>query len=119
MKYTKFTAVQADEFNGEFKGEFKGELKSPLPLSRFSVATDLSLTATDHAPLIAVTLTAASKAVTLNLPAGSFCFVLNEGGTNAFTLKNISTDSGTSLAAGKAALVTTSTAGAGTVYVLN
>jgi hypothetical protein len=61
------------------------------------------------AQYIGITLSAASKTVTLGLPDGAVAIVVNEGGTNAFTLKNVSGDSGTSIAAGEAYLVRAST----------
>lgn len=51
------------------------------------------------------TLSVASKTVTLGFPAGQIAVVYNAGATNAFTLKNIAADTGTSIAAGKAVLV--------------
>lgn len=69
---------------------------------------------------ICITASAASKTITLGLLEGEAVFVINVGGTNAFTLKNVSGDSGTSIAAGKVALVIgSSTANASKVYVLN
>ena len=69
---------------------------------------------------IGITLSAASKTVTLDLPTGAVCVVVNEGGTNAFTLKNVSGDSGTSIAAGKAYLVRASqTANSSKLTLLN
>ena len=69
---------------------------------------------------IALTASAASKTFTLGLIEGECAFVANVGGTNALTLKNVSGDSGTSLATGKVALVIASaTANASKVYVLN
>ena len=47
-------------------------------------------------------------------------FVANIGGTNAVTVKAISGDTGTSVAAGKVAIViASSTANASKIYVLN
>lgn len=69
---------------------------------------------------IAITASAASKTITLGLLESECAFVANVGGTNAFTLKNVSGDSGTSVAAGKVALVIASkTANSSKIYVLN
>ena len=86
-----------------------------------SKAVDYTLSAAEiAAPYICVELTAASKAVTLGIGDGQMMFVANVGGTNAFTLKGRSGDSGTSLAAGKVAIVFGSkTANATKIYVLN
>lgn len=86
-----------------------------------SKAVDYTLSDAEiAAPYICVELTAASKAVTLGIGEGQLMFVANVGGTNAFTLKGRSGDSGTSLAAGKVAIVFGSkTANATKIYVLN
>lgn len=84
----------------------------------FSV--DTKLTADQKRPFIVATASAASKALTLDLAVGDVAFVANVGGANAFTLKNVAGDSGTSLATGKVAIVVASqTANASKVYVLN
>ena len=81
---------------------------------------DLALTKGQKHGLAAITLSAASKTVTLGLGDGEYMRVLNAGGTNAFTLKNVAGDTGTSLAAGKYAVVIGSTtADASIVKVLN
>ena len=85
-----------------------------------SVSDSYKLTAEEHRPFINIVVSAASKTITLDLPAGATAIVTNVGGTNAFTLKNVAGDTGTSLAAGKVALVVASqTADASTVKVLN
>ncbi len=86
-----------------------------------ALADSASLTAAQKAALyIGVAVSAASKTVTLGLAEGQIAFVHNAGGTNAFTLKNVAADSGTSLAAGKVALVVGSaTANASVVLALN
>jgi hypothetical protein len=86
-----------------------------------STAVDYSLTAAQRAGLyIGITASAASKTVTLGLAAGQTALVHNAGGTNAFTLKNVAGDTGTSLAAGKVVLVVGSaTANASVVLALN
>jgi hypothetical protein len=68
----------------------------------------------------AVTLSDASKVITLGNTAGTWCIVHNAGDTNAFTLKNVADDDGTSLDAGQTAIVIPSaTANASIVIVLN
>lgn len=85
-----------------------------------SISANTSLTEEQHRPFLNVTASAASKSLTLGLKTGQTVIVTNTGGTNAFTVKNVSGDSGTSLAAGKTALVVASeTANGSTVLVLN
>ena len=84
----------------------------------FSVNTELTTEQKDL--FISATATAASKSLTLGLDDGQFMIIANIGGSNAFTAKNLSTDSGTSIAAGKVALVIGSKTANGTkIYVLN
>lgn len=109
--YTRFT-------NLEVTGELKGTLKSPLGAVALSKAADYTLADDEKVPYIGITLTAASKTVTLGLPNGTAAIVVNEGGANAFTLKNVSGDSGTSIAAGKAYLVRASTTANGSKLTL-
>lgn len=69
---------------------------------------------------VAFSCSAASKTLTLGLEAGQFMIVANIGGSNAVTVAAIKDDSGTSVAAGKVALVIGSaTANASKIYVLN
>lgn len=86
-----------------------------------SKAVDYALTDAEKANLtFLLTATAASKTFTLGLTTGQVAFVHNAGGTNAFTVKNISGDTGTSLAAGKTLLfVAGTTADTNTVVALN
>ena len=86
-----------------------------------TTAVDLALTAAQKKALyIGVAASAASKTVTLGLAEGQIAFVHNAGDTNAFTLKNVAADTGTSLAAGKVALVVGSpTANTSAVLALN
>ena len=85
-----------------------------------SFAVDTALTDEQKDVFVSATATAASKKLTLGLADGQFMVVANIGGTNAFTAKNLSTDTGTSIAAGKVALVIGSTtANATKIYVLN
>ena len=85
-----------------------------------SISDHYSLTANEKRQNISVTCSAASKVLTLGLPEGETCFITNVGGTNAVTIKNVSGDTGTSLATGKVAYVIASaTADATVVKVLN
>lgn len=116
-EYTRFTALQADKLQaGVVKGTFAGLLGS----TTLSKAADYTLAAAERTPYIGITLTAAGKTVTLGLETGEVAIVVNEGASNAFTLKNVSGDTGTSLAAGNLAVVKASkTANGSKVYVLN
>lgn len=69
-----------------------------------SMSDSAELTADEKRPFISFTCSAASKVLTLGLAEGQQCIVTNVGGTNAVTVKNISGDTGTSVAAGKVAL---------------
>jgi hypothetical protein len=86
-----------------------------------TTAVDVSLTAAEKKALyIGVAASAASRTVTLGLAAGQVAFVHNAGSTNAFTLKNVAGDTGTSLGTGKVVLVAGSaTANASVVLALN
>ncbi len=68
-----------------------------------------------------VSCSAASKTLTLGLDDGQFMLIANVGASNAISLKNVSGDTATSLAAGKVALVIggSSTADTYKAYVLN
>ena len=78
------------------------------------------LAADEKKPFISLVASAASKTFTLGLDDGDVAFVANIGGTNAFTVKNVAGDTGTSVATGKVAIVIASTtADASKVYVLN
>lgn len=85
-----------------------------------SMSDSYALTADEKRSFIAFTCSAASKVLTLGLANGQGAIVINTGGTNAVTVKNVSGDTGTSVAAGKCALVIASaTANGSTVAVLN
>lgn len=85
-----------------------------------SIEDSVELTAEQKTPFLSFTCSAASKAITLGVAPGDFMLVANIGGTNAVTVKAISGDTGTSVAAGKVALVIGSgTANASKIYVLN
>ena len=120
--YTNFTKVHAEEFTGALAGA----ASSAGALSGKAVSThnetfsvDTTLTGVD-ALVVTATASAASKSLVLGVEDGQVLFVVNVGGTNSFTLKGITGDSGTSLAAGKVALVIGSTTANTTkIYVLN
>lgn len=118
MEYTKLTNL---EVTGELKGSaIKGILSGVLQGISLSKSNNYSLEDDEKVAYVGVTLSAASKTLTLGMPNNAVCIVVNEGGSNAFTLKNVSGDSGTSIAAGKVALVRASTTANGSkVYVLN
>ena len=85
-----------------------------------AMSADTELAADEKAPFVAFSCSAASKALTLGLADGDVMFVANIGGANAVTVKAIKGDSGTSVAAGKVAIVIGSTtANASKIYVLN
>ena len=111
MNYTRLT-------NLEVTGEIKGVVASPLKGVAISKSANYTLADNEKAAYIGVTYTAASKTLTLDLPDGAVSLVVNEGGSNAFTLKNVSGDSGTSVAAGKAYLVRASQTANGSVLTL-
>ncbi len=83
-------------------------------------ADSVALTDSQKDLFVQAVASAASKVLTLGLQDGQFMLIANVGGTNAFTVKNIADDTGSSLATGKVALVIGSTTANGTkVYVLN
>ena len=84
-----------------------------------AIAKDTELAEANKRPFLGVTASAASKTLTLGLDDGDMMILVNEGGSNAFTVKNVEGDTGTSLAAGAAALVIASkTADATVVKVI-
>lgn len=93
-------------------------------LDDFSVSLamedDAALEDEQKVPFVAFSCSAASKSLVLGVAPGDFMLVANIGGTNAVTVKAITGDTGTSVAAGKVALVIGSgTANASKIYVLN
>lgn len=72
--------------------------------SYVSSANSLTLAEKDRAFVVLCDITAGSKTVTLDLPEFACCIVANIG-INTFTLKNVSGDTGTSVAAGKAFMI--------------
>lgn len=71
--------------------------------------------------LIKCEMTAGSKVLTLGIAENQVVIVKNVGATNAFTVKNIAGDTGTSLAATKSIMLIagTSTANTNTVIALD
>lgn len=98
-------------------GVLSAILSGVVKATGISKAADYTLADDERTPYIGITLTAASKTVTLNLPDRTAAVVVNEG-SNAFTLKNVAGDSGTSIASGKAYLVRASTTANGTKLTL-
>ena len=101
-----FTHLQAETIGGNAA---VGSLKvGTLALSKadsYALATEEK-----NNVFIGCTMSEDSKALTLGLPAGQLVIVKNTGGTNAFTVKNATDDTGTSLAAGKSLLIVAGTA---------
>ena len=88
--------------------------------AKVAMSDSYALKADEKRPIIAFACSAASKTLTLGLADGQGAIIMNTGGTNAVTVKNVSGDSGTSVAAGKVALVIGSTTANGSsVAVLN
>ena len=109
LKYTRLT-------NLEVTGAMIGPKTSAV-----STGANYSLTEAEKGSyFLKVEATAASKVLTLGLAENQPMMIANVGASNAITVKNVSGDTGTSLAAGKVALVIASeTADATKVYVLN
>ena len=85
-------------------------------LSEKILASDsVVLTDDQKKPLIAIAISAASKSRTLGLKDGDIALVYNIGDANAIKVKNLATDTGTSLAYGKVAIVVASTTANATV----
>lgn len=110
MAKTNFNEVVVDSIKGAVIGGAK-----------ISKADTYSLTAAEKKALfVPFEMTAASKALVLGPVDGQIMFVKNVGATNAVTVKGLSGDTGTSVAAGKIALVIGSTTANGTsVDILN
>lgn len=86
-----------------------------------AMSDSIALSAGQKDLFLRVSCSAASKVLTLGLDDGQFMLIANVGASNAITLKNVSGDTGTSLAAGKVAVVIggSSTADTMKAYVLN
>lgn len=74
-----------------------------------TIAKDTELADAHKRPFLGVTASAASKTLALGLDDGDMMILVNEGDTNAFTVKNVEGDTGTSIAKGVVALVIAST----------
>ena len=89
-------------------------------VTALSISDDYSLTEEERDLFLSFTCSAASKKITLGIEPNQFMIVANVGGTNAVTVAAIKNDTGTSVGAGKVALVIGSaTANASKIYVLN
>lgn len=89
-------------------------------VTNITIADDAALTVAQKKPYVNVVASAASKSLVLGLKEGETMIVTNVGGTNALTVKAITGDTGTSVAAGKTALcVGSETANASKILVLN
>lgn len=74
----------------------------------------------DYRDVVCATASAASKTLTLGLANGETLLLVNVGASNAFTAANLEGDTGTSIGAGKVALIIGSSTADGTkIYVLN
>lgn len=88
--------------------------------ANLAIDADYALKDEEKVPFVAFACSAASKALTLGLAPGQQMVVSNIGGSNAVTVKAITGDSGTSVAAGKVALcIGAAAANASKIYVLN
>ena len=106
------------DLTGNVTGSQKGAILGSLALSK---ADNYALTAAEKANFaFSIIATAGSKTITLGLAAGQVAVVYNAGDTNAFTLKNIAADTGTSIVATKVVIfIASATANASTVIALN
>ena len=93
-------------------GFVNGDFSKVLTLS-----DSYKLAENEKKSFIAFSCSAASKVLTLDLADGDQAIVSNIGDTNAVTVKNVAGDTGTSLAAGKVALVVASTTADGSKVV--
>lgn len=85
-----------------------------------SISDDYTLGTEEKAPFLSFACSAASKSIVLGVAPGECMVVANIGGSNAVTVKAITGDSGSSVAAGKVALVIgAAAANASKIYVLN
>lgn len=88
--------------------------------SAFELEDDKTLGEYEKDLFLKASASASSKTITLGLADNQPMFIANVGASVAFSVKNLTGDSGTSIAAGKVALVLGSTTANGTkVYVLN
>jgi hypothetical protein len=80
-------------------------IKGLLGASVITLSDNMTLAEKDRAFVLFVNATAASKTLTLNLPDGACCIVVNIGNETIFTLKNVSDDTGKSIGEGSINLV--------------
>ena len=129
--YTNFTKAYAKEFKADaFVGNVTGNADtassaasltgSVISTNTLSKEDDYALVAAEKEKLFtSITMTAASKTLTLGLAAGQSMIVYNAG-SETLTVKNVDDDAGTSLATTKAILIVGSdTADASIVIALN
>lgn len=88
-------------------------IKGLLGASTITLSDNMTLQEQDRAFVLVVNATASSKTLTLDLPDDACCIV--RGGSNAFTLKNVSGDTGTSVDVGGFYLVKASQTANGTM----
>lgn len=98
--YTNFTKLYAEAIASK---SFTGSI---IGANNLSKADNYSLSAAEKAKVFTgIEMTAGSKTLTLGLAVNQIMIVSNVGATNALTVKNIATDTGTTLAASKAILI--------------
>lgn len=104
LKITE-TGIEAN-VTGNVTGNVAGMLTGGvIGFATLEKSADYALVAAEKAKLvISAKMTAEDKVLTLGLAAGQVAFVYNHG-TNTFTVKNVATDTGTSLATTKLLLV--------------
>lgn len=106
--HTNFTKLYAEEIVGDvISGAIGGQIDAAALRAVIIEEDDSFVLDNDHKSnlFVGIDMDAASKTVELDLNANQLLIVYNAGGTNAFTVKNITADTGTSLAKGKALLV--------------
>lgn len=86
----------------------------------FFTFSDHATLPSDYRDVVCATASAASKKLTLGLGNGETLILVNVGASNAFTAINLEGDTGSSIGAGKVALIIGSSTADGTkIYVLN
>lgn len=114
---TNFSNLSAKNLSGgaaSFTSIAAGTLNCTLKAVSLSKADSYALADAEKVGVILCAMSAASKTLTLGLVDGAAVLFMNSGDTNAITVKNLLGDSGTSVAAGKVALVVASTTANGT-----
>lgn len=117
----KATTGFAGALTGAVTGNVTGNLSGAILGARsVEKADSYALSATEKAaPFVSAKMTAGSKVLTLGLTVGQMIVVYNHG-TEAFSVKNVAGDTGTSLATTKALLIVGAAANDGsTVIALN